>query len=285
MAATATLQLGIVAVSGSVGLLADTLHNLGHAATTIPLVVAFHLGRRPPGRRYPYGYRRAEDLAGVLIAAVIALSAVLVIRESLSALADPRPLANLGWVLAAGVAGAVGNELVARYRIRVGRRIGSAALVAEGQHARVDGLTSLAVVAGVAGVWLGVPQADAVVGLLIAGVILWILVGSARQVLRRLMDGVDEGTVESIEAVAAAVPEVRSVDRVRARWSGHRLEAEVDVGVDGALTVERGHAIAEHVHHELLHQVPHLSYAAVHVNPVLHGRPAELAHQLTAHHS
>lgn len=267
MVATALGQLVIVAVSGSIALLADTVHNLGHAVTTIPLVLAFRLGRRAPTSRYPYGYRRAEDLVGVLIALVIALSAALIIWESVRALAAARPVAHLGWVFAAAVVGALGNELVAAYRIRVGRRIGSAALVAEGNHARVDGLTSVAVAIGVLGVWLGFERADALVGLLIAVAILWILVSSMRIVVRRLMDGVEPGTVESIRSVAAAVPGVVRVDRARARWTGHRLATDLEVGVDGSLTVEQGHRLAERVRRELLHGVRHLDQVAVHVRP------------------
>lgn len=281
MGATAVMQILIVAISGSIALLADTLHNLGHLATTIPLVIAFRMGRRPPTRRYPYGFRRAEDLVGLLIAAVIAASAALIVWESLRAISDPPTLTNLGWVLAAGIVGAVGNEVVAVYRIRAGRRIGSVALIAEGQHARADGLTSVAVVAGVAGVWLGFPEADALVGLGIAAAILWILVGSTRATIRRLMDGVDPGTVEAIACIAEQVPGVERVDRVRARWTGHRLEADLDIAVDGALTVSQSHAVAEAVHHEILHGVRGADHVAVHVNPA-HDTGA---HDLTGHHA
>ncbi|PSL02862.1 cation diffusion facilitator family transporter [Haloactinopolyspora alba] len=267
MMATAAVQLAIVAISGSLGLLADTVHNLGHAITTIPLLVAFRLGLRPPTSRFPYGYRRAEDVAGILIALVIALSAALIVAESVGALLDPRAMTNTGWVLAAALAGAVGNELVAVYRIRVGRRIGSAALVAEGQHARADGLTSLVVVFGVVGTWLGFPRADAVVGLVVAAAILWLLVTSARTIVRRLMDGVDDGTVDSIATVAGAVPGVRGVGRVRARWTGHRIEADVEVSVDGAVPVRDGHLIAADVLAALVRQVPHLHHAVVHLEP------------------
>lgn len=267
MGATALLQIVIVWLSGSIGLLADTLHNLGHLATTIPLLLAFRLGRRAPTRRYSYGFRRAEDLVGLLIGVVIAASAVLIILESVRALAEPQPLSHLGWVLAAAVVGAAGNEAVARYRIRAGRRIGSAALVAEGQHARTDALTSLAVVIGVAGAWLGLPQLDAAVGLLIAAVIVAVLISSMRTVVRRLMDGVDDGTLDLVDTVAAGVPGVLDVPRSRARWSGHRLEADLDVAVDGALTVREGHAIADDVHRALVEGVPHLDRATVHVVP------------------
>jgi cation diffusion facilitator family transporter len=267
MGATASVQIVIVALSGSMALLADTVHNLGHLATTIPLILAFRLGRRAPTRRYSYGFRRAEDLVGLLIGVVIAASVALIIWESVKALTDPRPLTHLGWVLAAAIVGAAGNEAVAIYRVRAGRRIGSAALVAEGQHARTDALTSLAVVIGVAGAWLGLPQLDAAVGLVIAAIIIMVLVVSMRTVVRRLMDGVDEGTLDRIETATAVVDGVVSVDRVRARWMGHRLEADLDISVDPTLTVEAGHIIADGVNRTLVQTVPHLDRATVQVAP------------------
>ncbi len=274
MGATALLQIVIVWLSGSVALLADTLHNLGHLATTIPLIIAFRLGRRAPTRRYSYGFRRAEDLVGLLIGAVIALSAGLIIWESIRALTTQRDMTHLGWVLAAAIIGAAGNEIVARYRIRAGRRIGSAALIAEGQHARTDALTSLAVVLGVAGAWMGLPWVDPVVGLGIAAVIIAVLIGSMRTVVRRLMDGVEADTLDLVEHTAGAVPGVLAVDRARARWSGHRLEADLDIAVESTLSVEAGHGIARAVEASLRQHVPHLHRATIHLTPgAAAGRP------------
>ena len=285
MAVTAILQMFIVAISGSIALLADTLHNVGHAVTTIPLVIAFRIGQRAASRMYSYGYRRAEDLVGLFISLIIAVSAAVIISESVDALINPRELTNLWWVFAAGLVGAGGNELVAIYRIRTGRRIGSAALIAEGQHARADGLTSIAVVIGVIGVWLGFPQADAVIGFVIAAAILWILVQSVRTTTRRLMDGVDAGTVEKIEATLTGVAGVLSVDRVRARWSGHRLEADANIGVDSRLSTIDAHAIAETAEHEVMHAVAHVENVVIHVNPVVNGHHPPELHELTAHHA
>jgi cation diffusion facilitator family transporter len=285
MAITAILQIGIVAISGSIALLADTVHNFGHLVTTIPLIIAFRLGRRPPNKRYPFGYRRAEDLVGLLIAGVIALSAAYIIWESIQAISNPRELDHLGWVFAAGVVGFLGNEIVAMYRIRIGKKIGSVALIAEGNHARADGLTSIAVVVGITGVWLGFPQADPIVGLLIAVLILGILASSLRSVLRRLMDGVDDGLVDRIQAVAVGVPGVEYVDGVRARWSGHRLLAHVTLGVEGSQTIADGHDVAERVHHELLHTIPSLDDVSVHLHPTFDGTTPPEAHELTGHHA
>jgi cation diffusion facilitator family transporter len=283
MGATAVVQAIIVAVSGSIALLADTLHNVGHAATTIPLVIAFRIGQRAATNRYSYGYRRAEDLVGVLIALVIAGSAGVIIWESIGALVEPPEITNLWWVFAAGLVGAAGNELVATYRIRTGKRIGSAALVAEGQHARADGLTSVAVVLGVIGVGLGFERADAIVGFGIALAILGILVGSLRITLRRLMDGVEPGVIDRMREIAAGTPGVVAVTQVRARWSGHRLEADANLTVDSGLTVLEGHDLAELVEHELLHRIAHLESVVIHLNPAVDGRP-DATHELTAHH-
>jgi len=282
MMATAMAQVVIVAISGSIALLADTVHNLGHAATTIPLIIAFRLGRRPADRRYSYGYRRAEDLVGLFIGLIVAVTAAIIIWESVDALLNPREVTNLGWVLGAGIVGFLGNEIVGVYRIRAGRRIGSAALIAEGQHARADGLTSIAVVVGVVGVWLGFPRADAIVGFLIGLAILWILVSSIRTVGKRLMDGVDDGVIEMLSAAAAVVEGVEGVDQVRARWSGHRIEGDASIRVSRDLDVVAAHQIADEVEHAMLHAVLHVEAIVVHVHPV--AVDDHDLHELSGHH-
>jgi cation diffusion facilitator family transporter len=285
MGVTAILQMFIVAISGSIALLADTLHNVGHAVTTIPLIIAFRIGQRAASKSFGYGYRRAEDLVGVFISLIIGLSAALIIWESVSGLIDPRPLTNLWWVFAAGLVGAAGNELVAIYRIRIGRRIGSAALVAEGQHARADGFTSIAVAIGAVGVWAGFARADAIIGLVIALVILGILVSSLRTTVHRLMDGVEPSTVDSMIAAAAEVDGVIRVGRVRARWSGHRLVADAEIEVEPQLTIVEGHRISEQVEHELLHRIAHLESVTVHLHPAVGDLELRELHDLTAHHT
>lgn len=279
---TALLQALIVMVTGSVALLADTIHNFSDALTAIPLWIAFVLGRRAPSRRYTYGYGRAEDLAGVFIVAMIALSAVLAGWESIRRLADPQPVEYAWVVVAAGLIGFAGNELVAVYRIRVGREIGSAALVADGLHARTDGFTSLAVVGGALGVLAGFPLADPIVGLLITVAILFVLKGAAVDIYRRLMDAVDPAVVDAAETALRQTPGVLAVEDVKVRWVGHRVRAEAGIAVDPALTVTDAHAIAIEAHHRLLHDVPKLVEATVHVSP--DGPDGEQQHALLAHH-
>jgi len=279
---TAVAQLVVVLLTGSVALLADTIHNFSDALTAIPLWVAFVLGRRAANRRYTYGYGRAEDLAGVFIVAMIGLSAILAAYESVRRLIDPQPITYAWVVLAAGLIGFAGNELVAEYRIRVGNKIGSAALVADGLHARTDGFTSLAVVFGAIGVMAGFPLADPIVGLLITVAILFVLRSTAQDIYRRLMDAVDPDLVDAAEAALRDVPGVRSVDSVQLRWIGHRMRAETTLTVDDALSVVRAHHIADEAHHQLIHRVPRLTDATVHVNPAT--SPGVDHHTATGHH-
>ena len=264
---TALVQLGIVVLTGSVALLADTIHNFSDALTSLPLFLAFRLSRRPPNRRYTYGYRRAEDLAGVFVVAMIAVSAVIAAWRAFDRLVNPRPVDHVGVLFVAGLVGLVGNELVALYRIREGHAIGSAALVADGQHARTDGLTSLAVAAGAVALWAGFERADPIIGLVISVALFAVLRGAARQIYHRLMDAVDPTIVDRIEEGATHTAGVLAVAPPRVRWLGHRLVADLDITVAADIPVRVGHDIAVAVEHDLLHRVAHLDEVHVHVHP------------------
>ena len=264
---TAAVQAVVVVVSGSVALLADTIHNVGDALTAVPLGAAFLLARRPPTKRYPYGLHRSEDLAGLVIILIIALSALVAGYESVRRLLDPQEPDALLAVGIMGIVGLLGNEAVAVFRIRVGREIGSVALVADGKHARIDGLTSLAVAVGAVAVALGAPIADPLVGLGITIVILRIVAHTARDVGIRILDGVDPDVIDAIAGETVGVDRVTSVGEVRARWLGHSLHAEVNIAVDDNCSVAQGHETAKHVRHRLLESVPHLGDAIVHVDP------------------
>ena len=263
---TAVLQVAIVVLTGSVALLADTFHNFSDALTAIPLFLAFKLSRRPSTRRYTYGFGRAEDLAGIFVILMITISAVMAGWEAIDRLIHPRPVEHLGILFAAGTIGFLGNELVALYRIREGNAIGSAALVADGYHARTDGFTSLAVAFGAVGVALGFEWADPIIGLLISFAILVVLMSAATQIYERLMDAVDPTLVTKIEHQAEQVDSVRSVSNVRVRWVGHRLMADLTIEVDGSLTVAQGHAVATAVRSRLQANIAHFDDAAVHVH-------------------
>lgn len=268
---TTLLQAVIYLFSGSVALLADTVHNLGDALNSVPLLIAFYLARRPPTRRYTYGYHRAEDVAGVLIVLSILFSAAYIFYESIDKFFHPQEITNLGAVAAAALIGFLGNEAVAVLQIRVGRRIGSAAMVADGQHARTDGLTSLAVLLAAAGVWLGFPLLDPIIGVLIGVAILFITWDATKTMWYRLMDAVEPELYD--QALAIAHEQVRHHDgleeirRLRLRWLGHRLHADVYIAVQPDLTLAEGHDLAEQVRLGLFRRMPLLSEAIVHVDP------------------
>jgi len=264
---TSVLQLVVVLISGSVALLADTIHNFSDALTAVPLWLAFVVGRRPATKRYTYGYGRAEDLAGLFVVGMIALSAVVAGYEAITRLFHPAPVQHLAWVAAAGLVGFAGNELVAVYRIRVGRAIGSAALVADGLHARTDGLTSLAVLVGAGGVALGWPLADPIVGLVITIAILAVLRTAVRDIFRRLMDAVDPDMVEAAESALASLAGVVAVRRVRMRWIGHEIHADAELDIDADTTLAQAHELAHTAEHELTHAVTKLTAAVVHAYP------------------
>jgi len=267
MAVTALLQLAVVLFSGSVSLLADTIHNFGDAVTSVPLWIAFALTKRGASRRFTYGYGKTEDVAGVVIVLIILFSACVAGYESISKIIHPHPMTHLGWVSVAAIIGFLGNEAVAIFRIRIGREIGSAALIADGQHARVDGITSLAVLIGVAGVALGVPILDPIVGLLITVAILFIVKDAARAVWIRLIDGIEPDILAQIEHAPAHVPGVIAVQDVRARWIGHRVHSDIVVTVRPELSVAEGETIAKGVEKAVLDHVRLLGSVVVRVSP------------------
>lgn len=268
---TALIQIVIVVMSGSVALAADTIHNFADALTAVPLWIAFALGAKPATRRYTYGFGRVEDLAGSFVVAMITMSAIIAGYEAIARLIHPQQIEHVGWVALAGLVGFIGNEWVALYRIRVGHRIGSAALIADGLHARTDGFTSLAVLCSAGGVALGFPLADPIVGLLITAAILAVLRTAARDVFRRLLDGVDPAMVDAAEQALAARPGVQAVRSVQMRWIGHRLHADAELDVDPALDLAQAHRIAHDAEHELTHTVPKLTTALIHAYPAEHG--------------
>jgi cation diffusion facilitator family transporter len=281
---TALLQAAVTVLSGSVALLGDTLHNAADALTAVPLGVAFIVGRRPPTRRYTYGYGRAEDLAGIVIVVTIAASSVLAAYEAITRLLHPRHVSDLIAVAAAALAGFAGNELAAVYRIRAGRKIGSAALVADGLHARTDGLTSLAVLLGAGGVALGWDWADPVVGLVITVAILAVLRQAAREIYRRLMDAVDPALVDQAEDTLRGTAGVLDIGQVRLRWIGHQIRAECEVVVNPDITAGQAHQVTVTAEHDLLHAIPRLAAALVHADPEPHDG-TDPHHVLAGHHT
>jgi cation diffusion facilitator family transporter len=267
---TAVVQTVIVVVTGSVALLVDTIHNFSDALTAIPLFIAFRLGRRAANRRYTYGYRRAEDLAGLFVLAMIAISAAVAAWQAIDRLIYPRELEHLGVLFVAGLVGFIGNELVALYRIREGHAIGSAALVADGYHARTDGFTSLAVALAAVATWAGFERADPIIGLIISIAIFAVLRGAARQIYYRLMDAIDPDIVDRINHEASHTPGVHAVESTKVRWLGHRLVADITIDVDPTHTVDQGHQVATATHQRLTSQVPHVDDVNVHVHPYHH---------------
>jgi cation diffusion facilitator family transporter len=262
---TTALQIVIYIASNSVALLADTVHNLGDALNSIPLLFAFYIARRAANKRYTYGYGRLEDIAGVFIVISIGFSAAYILYESIQRLLNPLPLENLEWIALAALVGFVGNELVALMQIRVGRRIGSDAMIADGQHALIDGLTSLAVLIAVIGTLIGLPILDPIVGVVIALAIVGITWNAIKAVWYRMMDAVDPHLVEHVEDHARAVAGVDEVLTLRLRWVGHRMYGVIKVQVPAATTLAASQDIVQAVQREANHVIPQLQELTVEV--------------------
>lgn len=263
LAITAVLQMVVVVISGSVALLADTIHNVGDATTAIPLWIAFVLARRKPTPTFTYGYGRVEDIAGILIVLIILFSAIVAGYVAIDRLIHPQLITQVGWVAIAGIIGFLGNEAVAVFRIRVGREINSAALIADGYHARTDGLTSLAVVLGAVGVWMGFALADPIIGLLITIAIFAIVWQSARSVLTRMLDGIEPNVVAELRHAAGHVPGIERVADAKARWVGHKLHADMTIVVDESLPLVRANQISAALQKELFGHFPALAMAHI----------------------
>ena len=266
--ATALIQVAAVSYTGSVALLADMIHHFGDAATSIPLWIAFALAHREASKQFTYGYGRVEDLAGMAIVLLILFSVIVAGYESINRLFHPQVVEHLWAVALASLVGFFGNEIVAVYRCRTGKDINSAALVADGCHARVDGFTSLAVFIGALCVWLGYPWADPLIGIIITLVILGVVWSSVKVVFCRLIDGVDPEVVDDVREAASHVPGVKEVTEVRVRWLGHQLHAEINLAVSDEISLKEGHEIAKEVQHQLLHHLSYLSGATIHADPL-----------------
>jgi len=277
----AAIQFAIAWIGGSAGLFADALHNFGDVFTTIALWIAFVISNRAANQRYTYGYYRAEDLAGIFIVLVIIASAIASAVESIQKLTSGNIPTQIYLSMAAALIGVAGNELLAQYKISVGKRINSVSLIADGHHSRIDGLTSLAAFIGLIGVKLGFPKADPIAGIVITIVIVTVVFSTSRSVLQRLLDAVDPHVVPSIVTTATAVPGVEEVTDVRARWVGHTLHVVMNIEVDAELTLSKAHAIAEEVRHRLFHDIKGISEVVVHTDP---SSASGDHHQEMAHH-
>lgn len=257
LALTGLIELAIALVSGSVALLGDALHNLSDVSTSLVVFVGFRASRKIVTERYPYGYERAEDLAGIGVALVIWGSALVAGFESVSKLLRHGGTTHLGWGIAAAVVGIAGNQLVARYKLVVGRRIGSATMVADAKHSWLDALSSAGAMVGLIGVALGWGWADAIAGIIVTGFICHVGWEVTADIAHRLLDGVDPEIITTAETVATAVHGVNHA-HARARWTGRTLRVEVEGFLDPDTALAAADRIGRSVAGALAPQIPEM---------------------------
>ena len=280
---TAAAQTVVVWLTGSVALLADTIHNLSDALVALPLWFAFSISKKKPTPHYPYGFYRVEDLAGLCVLLAIFASGLWTGWESIQRIINPKVPQNILLGIVAGFVGGLGNEIVARYRLKVGKEIRSLALMAEGHHARVDALTSLGVVVGLGLVALGFPLADPIVGLIITALIFSIVFEVGKDLIPRIVGKADADEIEEIRSAAKKIEGVEGVGGIKLQWLGHRCFADLCISVSPLISVSEAHRITEGVRHELLHHISALMDVTIHADPYTEESPDPF-HDLTAHH-
>jgi cation diffusion facilitator family transporter len=255
LAATGLIELLIAVLTGSVGLLGDAIHNLSDVSTSAVVFLGFRLSKRGPTERYPYGLDRAEDLAGIGIAVVIWASAAFAGAESIRKLLAHGPTTHV-WIGIAGAAlGIVGNQIVARYKLVVGRRIKSATLIADARHSWLDALSSAGALAGLAAVAAGQRWGDPVAGLAVTLFICHVGYEVTADLTRRLADGVDPAIITGAEAAAGNLPGVIHA-HARARWTGRILRVEVEAWVPAGLAARDADALGRQAAEAVSRQLP-----------------------------
>ena len=273
LAFTTLLQLVLLMLSGSVALLGDTVHNGIDVAGTAIVWLAFGLTRRDRSDLFSFGYHRFEDLAGLAVAGLIAVSAILVLYEAVTAFGDATPIDNPGLVLAAGVIGLAGNEAVAIFKFRTGKRIGSAALIADGRHSQADGLSSAGVVIAAVGLMIGIDWLDPLAGFAIGLLIAWTAYESGRDVILRLLDTADPEVVQELEQIAGEVVGVDHINDLRMRQMGRTVHVVANVCMPGGYTLAQAHAAAEELRGAWLEELPPGSAVDIHVDPFTANEP------------
>jgi cation diffusion facilitator family transporter len=255
LAATGIVELLLAILTGSVGLLGDAIHNLSDVSTSAVVFLGFRLSRRGPTERYPYGLDRAEDLAGIGIAIVIWASAAFAGYESVRKLIDHGTTGHVALGITGAALGIVGNQVVARYKLAVGKRIGSATLVADARHSWLDALSSAGALVRLVAVTLGFPLGDPIAGMAVTLFICHVGYEVTKDVVQRLADGIDPAIITSAEAAAGSVDGVVHA-HARARWTGRTLRVEVEGWVDPGLPVSAADALGQQVARAVASGVP-----------------------------
>lgn len=273
------LLLGIVKLlgglwSGSFALLSDAVNSLGDVFTSAVIVWALKFAQRPADAEHPYGHSRAEGIAATQVALLVFLSALGIGWEALHRISLPHAIPP-AWTLAIAAANVAIKEALYQYKVRVSRRTGSAAILANAWDHRSDALCSLAVLVGLAIVrwggerWMGADEAAALV---VVAAILWsagtLFINGARE----LMDlQADDSLVEQVRAAALRVEGVRGVEKLWLRKSGLEYFADLHLEVDSSMTVFQGHRIGHRVKDQLLAEFPVLRDVLIHLEPADRG--------------
>jgi len=279
------LTLGVVKLVGglagnSFALLSDAVNSLGDCLTSIVVLFALRVAQCPADDEHPYGHTRAEAIAATNVAVVIVLSALMIGWEAVQRLGSVHAAPPM-WTLWIAGANVLIKESLYRYKARVGRRVGSSAVIANAWDHRSDALCSSAVLIGLAAVRWGGPNliwADEAAALVVVGAIIWTGVQLFRNSASELMDPqAAPEFVADVRRVAEQVPGVCAVEKLWVRKTGLEYLTDIHIEVDEQLSVAEGHRISHCVKDRLLESFPALRDVLVHLEPYPPAKPPEAA--------
>ena len=263
----AKLAAGLIAHSGA--MVSDAVHSVSDVFSTFIVMIGVRLAGKESDREHPYGHERMECVAAIVLAGILLATGLMIGWQGVRKIMSPEDLQAPGVLALIAALVSIGvKEAMYRYTRRAAKKIDSDALMADAWHHRSDALSSVGALVGIGGAMLGFPILDPVASLVICLFIAKAAYDIFRDAVNKMVDqSADEETEAALRACAVAHPGVMGVDRLMTRKFGNRMYVEMEISVDGSMSLTAAHAIAEEVHSEIERQFPRVKHIMIHVNP------------------
>ncbi|MEK8127665.1 cation diffusion facilitator family transporter [Paenibacillus filicis] len=268
------MKLVVGLLFGSQVLIADGVHNAGDVFATAAALISMIISKRPPDKDHPYGHGKAEVIGAGIVAVVLILAGVYMGYHSVMALMEPPHEASVLVLIVAAIS-LIWKQWLYVYTIRIGKKINSSGLIATAYDHLADVYASLAAVIGIGLAMLGeaynihiLKYGDPVAGIIVAYFVLKLAIHMGRTSIDVLMEkNIDDDKMAEIYQIVRLVPEVKRIDRIRAREHGHYMMVDVRVGIPAELSVQEGHDISRRIKQAIREQNPLVEEVLVHLNP------------------
>lgn len=260
---------GIVGVfSGSIALLADSVHSFSDIFASLAVYIGLKLSRRKPDEKFPYGYYKFETLASLIISVIIILSGFEIIIESINGILAPKTIGIPLFAISVSILSVIISFFLAKYKDKVGTEIGSRALINDGQHSFVDVFSSLIVFAGILGAYIGYPIFQGVAGLAVALLIIYIGLKFGKEAVLVLLDAnLDPKTVEKIKSIATNFEGVEGVHDIKVRRSGPYVFAELHLETRKRLSIQKADEISKNLEKRIMNEINDLDSLTIKIEP------------------